>query len=214
MPGLIRRNIIHQYRGTPHQVRTCTTLLLNHIRRSQLSSAQLRLSSAQRSAVRCCALPCGAVQSSARWCCAVPCPTVRCGSVRFCAVLRTLLYLLFRTCQFSFDEASSSSTEVHHTRYVCACTALSLNHNKCSQLSSAIAQQRAAQRRAMPCCTVLRCAFITTHRTRYHVRTQVPGTSMYVCVRVFFAFFINRPPSRSSSRFFPLQITPAPPIRT
>ena len=38
MPGLIRRSIIQQYRGTPHQV---STTFSNRIKRSQLSSAHL-----------------------------------------------------------------------------------------------------------------------------------------------------------------------------
>ena len=93
MPGLIRRCKIQQYRDIPHQVCTCATLL-NHTP----NSAQLIYSSAARSAA-----PCGAVPFLALRCNAeqhrvvVPRAAVRCATLRCCAVLRAVLYLLFRT---------------------------------------------------------------------------------------------------------------------
>ena len=113
MPGLRRRSIIHQYRGTPHHVLTYYMVESQEMH-SQLSSAQLWLTNAQRSAA-----PCGAV----------PFPAVR-------------------------------------------------------------------------CCAVLRCAFFRTHSTKHHAMYQIPGTRYrYVYIRIF-AFFIDCPPSRSSSCFF------------
>ena len=93
--------IIQQYQGTPHQV--VRTALMNHIKCSQLSSAQLLLSSAKGSAVRCRAVPCGAVPCPAVWCRAasygavrcrdMPCDAVLCGAVRCSAVLRAVLHI-------------------------------------------------------------------------------------------------------------------------
>ena len=78
MPGFIRRSIIQQYRGTPHQV--CTYYIaVSQKMHSQLSSAQPQLSSAQRSAVRCRAAPCLALR-----CGAMSCPAVLCRAA--CAV--------------------------------------------------------------------------------------------------------------------------------
>ena len=104
----------------------------------------------------------GAAQHRAVPCHAVPCPArgvVLCGAVRCCAGLCAVPYLLFRTCQVSYDQASSSGTKVHHTRF--GQTTL-LKYSTCYRLSSGqlyhIAQQRAAQRRAVRCAAVCRRA--------------------------------------------------------
>ena len=146
--------------------------------------------SQQSTAVRCRAVPCGAVGCRAVGCRALPCGAVLCGVLPCYAVLRAVLYLLFRRCQVSFDVVSSSSTEVHHTRFV---RTTLLDHFKCSQLSSAQLKLSSALRSAVRyravvpcptvrCCAVLRCALF---RTQYQVSCEVPGTGMYVCPRVF-----------------------------
>ena len=73
---------------------------------------------------------------------------------------------------------------------------LHLNHmNMHSRLSlaqlklSSTTQRRAVRCRAPRCCVMLRCAFFRTYSTRYHARSQVPGTGVYVCTRPF-VFFI------------------------
>ena len=117
---------------------------------------------------------------------AAPCGAVPCRAVLCRAVLRAALYLLFRARQVSFDKVSYSSTEVRQTKFV---RTSSLNHTRIlpAQLSSAIAQQRAAQRHslrkvpclAVRCCAVLRCLSNTQHQ----VLSGVPRTR-YRYVRV------------------------------
>ena len=174
--------------------------------------------------MRCRAVPCRAAPCRAAPCRARPYGAVLCGGVRCCAVLCRAVpccAVLFRTCQVSFDEVSSSRTKVHHTRFV---RTTMLNLIKRSQLSSAVAQHRAAQRRVVPCDSVHcpavrrravllpRCAIFRTHSTRYHAKYQVPSTGMYVCTRLF-AFFSDCPSSRSSSSRYFSQNTPVLPIR-
>ena len=171
---------------------------------AQLGSAVTHQRAAQRRAVSCGAVSCPAVR-----CRATPYGAVRCRAA-YCALLTFFV-------QVSFDEVSSSSTEVHHhPRFV---RTTLLNHIKCSQLSSAIiAQQRAAppcgavlpclalRCGAVPCCAVLRCAFFRTHRTSYYgkYQYQVPAT---VCTCAY-----------SSSGFLhwlsSLSVTHVLPIRT
>ena len=135
-----------------------------------------------------------------------------------CAVLRAVLYLLFRSCHVSFDEVSSSSTDVHHTRFVRTqllnfCEMLSVH------LSSALAQQRSAQRRvvacfALPCGGELRYTVLCFHsNTRHQVSPEVPGTRYrYVCVYSSFSFLrLLSSPSTHLAFFFSSfpHITPA-----
>ena len=102
--------------------------------------------------------PCSAQQRSAVRCRAVPRRAVRC-----CAMLRAVLYLLFRACQVSCEGIIRSiipGTRYLYTRFV---RNTSLNH-KCppssAQLSYDIAQQRSG---AVPCCAVacpaVRCLY-------------------------------------------------------
>ena len=163
----------------------------------------------------CRAVPCS-VRAVSVQCRALPCIAVLLyGAVPCCAVIRAALDLLVCTCQVSFDEVSSSSTKVHHTRFV---RTTFLNHIKCSKLSSALAQQCAAQHRAVPCGAVLcRTALCFLSNTQYQVSYEVPGTryqvppgaGMYVCTRVF-SFFMDFPPPRSSSRFIANYFCTAP----
>ena len=110
------------------------------------------------------------------------------GAMPCCAVLRTVFYLLSCTCQISFAEGSSSSTELHHTRFV---RTTLLNYINCSRLSSAQLYLGSAQRSTVRCCAAvpyLRCdaALCYLYNTvPDHAKTQVPGTGMYVCVLVF-----------------------------
>ena len=92
----------------------------------------------------------------------MPCPAVRCGIVRCCAVLRAVLYFLFRTCQVSFDQVSYSSTEVHNTRFV-RTTLLNHMHSQLSsaQLMLSSAQRSAVRCRALPCGAVPCCPVLS-----------------------------------------------------
>ena len=118
-----------------------------------------------------------------------------------------MLYLLFRTCVLCcfIRRRIVQQCRVRHT--MCVRTTL-LDHKKCTpssaQLSSAIAEQRAAQHHAVPCgaalCHWMRCwaplscAFFRTHNsTRYHAKYQEPGTGMYVCARIFVSSSIVLP---------------------
>ena len=109
--------------------------MVNLILSSVLVAHRSASSAEQRRAV-----PCGAV------------PYLRCGAV---------LYFLFRAFQVSYDEVSSSSTEVHHTRFCTYYIVESQQYMLPAQLSSAMAQIRAAQRRAVLCgavpCPAVRC---------------------------------------------------------
>ena len=65
-----------------------------------------------------------------------------------------------------------------------------LNHIKCSPLSSAIVQQRVAQRHAMTCLAqrrgaAMRYSFFRTHDTGYYANYQTRGTGMHVLALVF-----------------------------
>ena len=178
---------------------------------AQLSSARQRTAApAQQSRVLC------------------PYPAVLCGTGRWRAVLRAVLYLLFVHARRHSTKYHTrySSTEVHHTRFA-RTTLLNPKNALPAQLSSVIAQQRAAQPRAVPsgavrcralpcgavrCCALLRYAFFRRHSTRYHAKYQVPGTGMFVRT-LLFAFFINCPPSRSCSCFPHPQVTLVLPIR-
>ena len=130
-------------------------------------------------------------------------------------------YLLFRTCQVSFDEVSTASTEVHHTKFVrswhyllfsvevhgsfhgsshelpqkeatrapdpvCTYCIVEEHQTLPAQLSSAIAQQREAQRRV-----VLRRAALCflANTPQYQVSCEIPGTR-YRCTCVYSSFCI------------------------
>ena len=158
---------------------------IRHIRFVSLydsSSAQLIYSSAARNAapcgaVRCRALPCGAVQRSAVRCRAGPCPAVRYGTVRCCAVLcraaccaaLALSYMpgLFRR---------SIIQQYRGTRHQgCTCYIVESRSMLPAQLSSAISQQREAQRRAVPCCRALPrgalpCCAVLSFEQRYRAK--------------------------------------------
>ena len=136
--------------------------------------------------MRCREVPCPAV-----WCGrALPCGAVLCGAVPFCAVLHAVPYLLFRACQVSFEEVvSCSSTEVQHTRFV---HTTMFSHKKFPP-SSALAQQRAAQRRPVPCLevqcgAVRRCAFFRRHSVGCYAKYQVP---LRTCVLAFLLCSVN-----------------------
>ena len=152
-----------------------------------------------------------AQQNSAVWCGAMPCPAVRCGAGPCWAVLGAVLYLLFRTCQVSFDEESHRpalpryttpglhvlllqykySTLLYYKYYIVATL---LYCKKCThsaaQLSSAITQQRAAQCGVVPCLALRCCAIAvlsferTTTRYLGMISSKVPGTR-YRYVRVY-----------------------------
>ena len=156
MSGPIRRSIIQQYHTEVHHPGFALLHCLIAFKCSQLSSAVAQQRAAQRSVVRCRPVPCLALRRGAEQRRVVPCGDVRCravsvqcralpcsavllcGAAPCCAVIRAALDLLFCTCQFSFDEVSSSSTKVHHTRFV---RTTLLNHIKFFKLSSALAQQ-------------------------------------------------------------------------
>ena len=131
---------------------------------------------------------------------------------------------------YAFVRARSHSTKYHtpiprYTTlglYVLRCR-ITLNTPSSAQLI--IAQKRAAQRRAVLCCAALPCPAVRCravlcravpcyavlsleHSTRYHAKYLVPDTGMYVRVLVFFAFFLDCPPSRSASRFFLRKLHP------
>ena len=88
-PRLVGRNIIQQYRGTPHQVCTLSIVLFREILSGHLTSAIAQQRAAQRRAVRCIAVHC-----------------LRCGGEPCCAVL-----------SFSSYTRHQVSREVPGTRY-------------------------------------------------------------------------------------------------
>ena len=98
----------------------------------QLSSAQQRTAALaqQRNAVQCRALPYGAVL---------------CDDMPCFAVLRALLYLLFRTCQIRSIILGTGTTT--HTRFV----RTTLKHKICILSSAQPSYSSAAQRRVVPC---------------------------------------------------------------
>ena len=124
-------------------------------------------------------------------CRAAPCCAVLCRSA-CCAVL-------FRTCQVSFDKVSSSSTEVHHTRFVRTTLLNHIDAPNSAQLSYSSAARRAAPCgavwcRAMPCfafrCGAVPCCAVLYSNTLYQVSCEVPGTR-YRYVRAYSVFLLS-----------------------
>ena len=140
--------------GKPHRI----SVLLIRMFSSQ-TSTQRRTTSSSQVAL---ALEL-AQQRSAVLCSAVLCPAVPC-----CAMLRALLYLLFRSSQVSFQ------VSYHCTGFVR--TTLLNTRMSPAQLSPAIAQQRSAAPcgavwcRALPCAVVLcRAALCLFSNMQYQV---------------------------------------------
>ena len=147
------------------------------------------------------------------------CRAVLCSAVPRCGVLRVLLYLLFRTCQVSFEVSYQVPDSTLFVR-----TTLSNKKNELpAQLRPAIAQQRSAAPcgavrcralscGAVRCCTMPRCAFFGAYSTTCNAKYQVPDTGIYVYVVLLLSSF-NCPLSALFMFVFS-QITPILPIIT
>ena len=149
-------------------------------------------------------------------CRALLCGVVLCRAVLCCTVLSVALYLLFRTCQVSFDEVSSSSTELQHNVIFFLITSNAPSSAQLSYSSAAPSAAPCGAVRCMPCPAVLRrtalCFLLNIQQ--YQVSCEIPGTR-YRYVRVYSSTpFLHCPSSFSVLFASPSpKITPVLPIR-